>query len=87
MLEDGRGVFLGLLFEVRSDLESVRAKYPELAADFEMLRDEPDAPVTPADLGISGIQPSIALTRREHIVQKFDEKDEAIRKDKNFRDI
>jgi hypothetical protein len=52
-----------------------------------MLRDELDAPVTPADLGISGIQPSIALTRREHIVQKFDEKDEAIRKDKNFRDI
>jgi CHAT domain-containing protein len=62
-------------------------KYPDLAAEFEVLRDELDAPATHGDLGVSEIQPSIALTRREQVAQKFDEKVEAIRQDVEFRDF
>ena len=50
LLELGRGVIAGLLLEMRTDISAVREKHPELAKDFESLRDELDLPQRKTDL-------------------------------------
>jgi CHAT domain-containing protein len=89
LLEEGRGVILGLLFEVRSDVSDLKMKHPDLAADFERLRDELDAPATYGNPEAVMIEPepSMALTRRENVVKEFDDKVEAIRREKDFHNF
>jgi CHAT domain-containing protein len=84
LLEDGRGIILGLLFEIRSDVAVLRKEHPDLAARFERLRDELDAPAISQVPGSMAIQPPVALTRREKLVEEFDGVVDWIRRLKGF---
>lgn len=83
LLEDGRGIILGLLFEARSDVEVLRTKRGDLAMEFERLRDEIDAPVLETAFGSKqtdgGLLSSQALTRREHATAELDKLLDVIR--------
>lgn len=67
LLEEGRGIILGLLFDIRSDVSTLRTSHPELAKKFEELRDELDAPSAKSELerGFDAI--SLDLTRRDRL--------------------
>jgi tetratricopeptide (TPR) repeat protein len=75
LLEQGRGMLVGYLLGDSADLSRVRAVAPELAAEFERLRDEIDAvgagqltgPLWPARARTAGVldRPDPAIRRRE----------------------
>lgn len=44
LLEPGRCIIAGLLLEMRTDLSELKEQHPELAAEFECLRNELDSP-------------------------------------------
>ncbi|KAF4436508.1 TPR domain-containing protein [Fusarium austroafricanum] len=82
LLEDGRGIILGLMFEARSDVEVLRTKRPDLAAKFEQLRDEIDdsiAVLTSRKANGPQNQSSQALTRREKATAELDQLLDTIR--------
>lgn len=73
-LEEGRGVIIGMLFEVRSDAAELRSKHPIEAAEFERLRDVLDQPVARHGLeGFESVGPSFQLTHRVEVAKEFDE--------------
>jgi CHAT domain-containing protein/tetratricopeptide (TPR) repeat protein len=86
LLEEGRGIILGLLFDVRSDISALRSQYPALAARFEHLRDSLESPAAQAN--IEGLHPStnvsLDFTYRNNIVKQLDEIIAHIRKQKGF---
>ncbi|KAH7109972.1 CHAT domain-containing protein [Dactylonectria macrodidyma] len=89
LLEDGRGIILGLVLEMRSDVAELRKKHPDLAADFERLRDELNEPDTSQDLdpdpGV--VKPPTSLSRRAGLVEAFDDVVRRIRLHEEFRNF
>jgi hypothetical protein len=73
LLEEGRGFILGLLFEVRSDIADLRREHPELAAEFERIRDSLDSAAVHGDLESMATQISLNLTQRGKIAKDFDD--------------
>ncbi|KAL8372263.1 hypothetical protein RB595_001855 [Gaeumannomyces hyphopodioides] len=102
LLEEGRCIILGLLFEVRSDVAALRAN-PQYAADadeFERLRDALDTrgpgdaraglASAPASLSAGGdmsMRSFAELPRREQLAKEFDALVEKIQGFEGFEDF
>ncbi|CAN9392750.1 unnamed protein product [Alternaria alternata] len=89
LLEEGRGIILGLLFDVRSDISALRSQHPELASRFEHLRDSLESPAAQAHIEnvSSGTNVSLDFTHRNNIVKQLDESIAHIREQKGFLDF
>ncbi|KAK8255727.1 CHAT domain-containing protein [Phyllosticta capitalensis] len=74
LLELGRGVIASLLLETRSDFTDLRRDHPELASEFEALRDELD----------SGMQ---EITRRYELESRLKLAKNKIRSCRGFEDF
>ncbi|QKX59520.1 uncharacterized protein TRUGW13939_06654 [Talaromyces rugulosus] len=87
LLEEGRGFILGLLFEVRSDIADLRQKHPDLAAEFEQMRDSLDSTAAYGDLESMATQLSLDLTQRGKIAKDFDDVVDRIRRVEGFENF
>ncbi|OAG09323.1 TPR-like protein [Paraphaeosphaeria sporulosa] len=67
LLEQGRGVILGLLMDDRSNTSRLRVAYPNLCAEYESLRFEVNKPVK--DGADDRAQRTVSTRRREAIVK------------------
>ncbi|RYP58987.1 hypothetical protein DL771_011041 [Monosporascus sp. 5C6A] len=64
MLETGRGILIGTLYDMRTDFSALQRQYPELARSFIDLRDKLDTPISRTDTLIATEDPTTA-TRAE----------------------
>ncbi|KAI4915315.1 hypothetical protein J4E85_010440 [Alternaria conjuncta] len=86
ILEEGRGIILGLLFDVRSDISALRSQHPDLATRFEHLRSSLESPAAQASIedATSGTNVSLDFTHRNNIVKQLDESIAQIREQDGF---
>ncbi|KAI4906680.1 hypothetical protein J4E90_010368 [Alternaria incomplexa] len=86
ILEEGRGIILGLLFDVRSDISALRSQHPDLATRFEHLRSSLESPAAQASIedATSGTNVSLDFTHRNNIVKQLDESIAHIREQDGF---
>lgn len=87
MLEEGRGIILGLLFEFRADTADLASKHPELAAEFVRLRDQLDSPSSNTGSELMVFETSVELTGREAVAKEFDDVVDTIRGLEGFQDF
>lgn len=77
LLELGRGILATLQFEVRSDISDLEAFCPDLAQQFQKLRDQIDPPSVTIDspdiLDSSSQDFSLSITERQTFVKQFDD--------------
>jgi hypothetical protein len=74
LLELGRGVVTSLLLEMRADISDLRREHPELARQFEDLRDELDLSIDQPTYSISADATPLLVTdvnQRYEADQKF----------------
>lgn len=87
LLELGRGVITGFQFETRTDLGDLREQHPEIAREFEELRDELDLDSRNNTLTVS-TEPSNSVSSRRHTAsQKLDDTVNRIRRLPAFRNF
>ncbi|KAF7174243.1 hypothetical protein CNMCM6106_008368 [Aspergillus hiratsukae] len=88
-LEQGRGVIASLLEETRTDILELREKYPELAEQFERLRNDLESPVSREQSSVGEHQQSwrVQESRRYQAGKLFDELIVEIRKKPGFQDF
>lgn len=79
MLEEGRGIILGLLFEFRADTAELASKHPALAAKFMRLRDKLDSPGSQAGSELLFFETSVKLAGQERVAKEFDDVVDIIR--------
>ncbi|KUJ17458.1 uncharacterized protein LY89DRAFT_53945 [Mollisia scopiformis] len=85
IIEHGRGVILGMLYDARSDIARLRKKRPDLAKAFVELRDKLDSPVSSdpeAPETHGSLNPFLA---REALQTEFDKVVKEIQDDPDFR--
>lgn len=96
LLEQGRGVLLGHLLDASADIANVQAADPELAHEFEMVRDEfdsldsgPHAPpsASPRDTTADPRTRHELTARRGRLARRMDELIEQIRNLPGLRDF
>jgi len=93
LLELGRGILANLQLEVRSDISVLGAEHPELAQQFQHLRDEIDCPLRTLESGLIEHQStdinsaSNASTNRRKLLQQFDSLLVQIRSLQGFEDF
>jgi hypothetical protein len=68
ILELGRGVIASMQIEIRTDISALRAKYPELAARFDYLRDVLDRPQS----DIIDARANEAVAQRRDLLEELD---------------
>ncbi|KAF7174386.1 hypothetical protein CNMCM6106_008626 [Aspergillus hiratsukae] len=88
-LEQGRGVIASSLEETRTDILELRDKYPELAEQFERLRNDLEAPVSREQSFVGEHQQSwqVQASRRYEAGNLFDELIVEIRQKPGFEDF
>ena len=86
LLELGRGILANLQLEVRSDISVLATMYPELAKQFQNLRDQIDNPSGTSEDSLIISDPSLSKTIVEgsRLVKKFDDLLNHIRSLKRF---
>ncbi|KAL6837123.1 hypothetical protein V8C40DRAFT_279088 [Trichoderma camerunense] len=86
LLEHGRGVIAGLLMDMRSDISHLQLKHPTLAKQFQLLRDELDAPANLArTLATEKASPKEQqVQRRRKAEREFSSVIEAVRAQPEF---
>jgi hypothetical protein len=77
LLELGRGILANLQFEVRSNISILATLHPDLASQFQELRDLIDSPVLvdypDSFISSAALDSSISITERHALVKKFDD--------------
>ncbi|PNP51841.1 hypothetical protein THARTR1_07610 [Trichoderma harzianum] len=86
LLEHGRGVIAGLLMDMRSDISHLQLKHPTLAKQFQLLRDELDAPAKLAEtMATEKVSPKEQqVQRRREAEREFSSVVEAVRAQPEF---
>lgn len=87
LLELGRGVISGLLLEMRTGISDLREQYPELAQEFESLRNELDSPTGGTTASIPNENTHLLanrINRRHEANRKLDEHVKKIRDQPEF---
>ena len=97
LLELGRGILISLQLEVRSDISVLAASYPDLAKNFQELRDRIDSPET-LDLSVivgssltsnppSTVDPSKPIAERRALIKQFENLLRSIRSLQGFENF
>ena len=76
LLELGRGILANLQLEVRSDISVLATSRPDLAQQFQKLRDQIDLPAVIADSSVifnSALDSSIFINERQILIKQFDD--------------
>ena len=84
LLELGRGILANLQLEIRSDISELAASHPDLAQQFQELRDRIDSPSEPFDSSMivdssvtfnssSVLDSSKFIAERRALVKQFDD--------------